>query len=125
MFDLEAVHGGALGNDRFEQHAQGRNIPLAVTQVVKQPSLGMLQLDLEDVIKRPACGQHAKLTVEDNEGFDDRIDDGLRQRLSVLELGNGIDQRGHENSSCQVLYGTYRGAVGGIIGPPGDGRCGV
>jgi hypothetical protein len=32
VIDLEAVHGHALGDDGLQQHAQGRDVPLAVAQ---------------------------------------------------------------------------------------------
>jgi hypothetical protein len=86
--DLEPVHRRLLGDDRLQQEAQGRDVPLAVAQAVEQPPLGLARIDLEGLVERSARGQHVEARVQDDQRLVDRVHDGLGQRLGALESGN-------------------------------------
>ena len=95
MLDLEAVHGGLLGNDRLQQDAKGGNVPLAVAERIKQPAPRMLGIDLEGLVERDARRQHAKLVVEHDKRLGDRVDDRLREclRVEVLKIHHEAEAR--------------------------------
>jgi len=86
MFDLEPVHRGPFGDDRFEQQPERRNVPLAVPQIVEQAAVGLFGIDLEGRVKGAARGEHPKLPVEHQEGFGDSIDDRLGEDLRVEDV---------------------------------------
>ena len=86
MLDLEAVHGGFLGDDRLEQEAKRRNIPLAVAQIVKQAVPHLLGIDFERLVEGAAGRQDVKLLVEHQKWLWNRVDDRLRQDLRVVDI---------------------------------------
>lgn len=104
MLDLEAVHGGLLGNDRLQQQAKGRNIPLAVAERVEQRALGLRGVDFECLVEGAAGGQHAKFLIEDQERLGDRVDDRLRQRLRILDIRDGLKHGQSQTSGVLPLW---------------------
>ena len=66
---------------------QRGNVPLAVAQCVKQLALRLVVADLEFLIERAARGEHAEVLVEHQERFAHGIDDRLRERARLLDLG--------------------------------------
>ena len=86
MLDLVALHHALLGYDFLEQHAELRNVPLAIAQRVKRPALGVVGLDPEGRIKGAARGDHAQLLVEHKNGLADGVDNALSERPRVCDV---------------------------------------
>ena len=100
MLDLIALHHAVLGNDLFQEHAELRDVPLAVAQRIEQPTLGVLGADLEGQIERAAGGDHAQLLVEDENGLVDRVDNALGERPRIGDGGKlFLDAGMHEASA--------------------------
>ena len=95
MADFEVVHRGVLGDDGLQQQPQGRDVPLAVAQVVKQAAVGVLRIDLEDLVERAAGDDHPKVRIEHQERLMDGVQDGLSQRLGVFDSEKRIDHAAH------------------------------
>ena len=53
---LEPVHLRSFRDNGFKQEPEGRNIPLAVAQVVEKPALSLPGMHFEDIVERAACG---------------------------------------------------------------------
>ncbi len=91
MIDLEAVHGGLLGDDRLHEHAQGGDVPLAVAEPVEQAADRVLGIDLERRIEGATGREHPELGVEHDEGLVDGVDDRLSQSLGVNDPMQLVD----------------------------------
>ena len=86
VLHLKVVQHTVIGSDLFQQRAQGRNIPLAITQRVQQLALRFLPVDAECQVERAACRNDAQVLVEDQERLAHRINDGLRKRATILNV---------------------------------------
>ena len=87
VLDLIAFHHAVLGNDLFQEHAELRDVPLAVAQRVEQPALGVLGADPEGQVEGTAGGDHAQLLVENDDGLAHRVDNALGKRTGIREGG--------------------------------------
>src|SRR5258705_3235146 len=79
MLDLITLHHAALVYDFFQQHAKLWNVPLAIAQCVKKSALGVLGANLECRIEGAACGKHAEVFIEHQNGLADSVDNALSE----------------------------------------------
>src|SRR3984893_14772549 len=86
MLDLERVHGGALRDDFLQKDAKSWNLPLAIAERVERPAQDVLTVDLECQVVGAADGEHAEVAVKHEQGFADRVHDGLRERPRILDV---------------------------------------
>src|SRR3984893_19352025 len=105
MLDLVVFHGSLLGKDFSKQQTKLRNIPLTVSEVIQEFALRVIGIDFERQIEGSACGNDPKLLIEHNERFSNRVDDSVRKRPGILDLGE--------------LFSEHVSEHGGH--PPGDG----
>ena len=52
------------GNDLLQQLSQARNIPLVIAQLIEQPPLGLLGLDIKGLVECPVSLPYPQLRVE-------------------------------------------------------------
>jgi hypothetical protein len=84
--NFEAVHRCVRRNDRFQQKAKRRNVPLAISQGIEQAAVCTFRINFEGLIKRAAGNAHMKAIVKDEERIMNRIDDGLCQHLGIFNI---------------------------------------
>src|ERR1700732_5099143 len=87
MLDFVVFHGSLLGKDFSKQQTKLRNIPLTVSEVIQKFALRVVGMDFECQIERSARGNDTKILIEHNERFSNRVDDGVRKRPGILDLG--------------------------------------
>src|SRR3954465_14210682 len=75
---LEVLKAGIARENAFQQHAEPRNIPLAVSQFIDQGALGFLRHHLKCPVKAGGGAVHAQIAIQNQERLPDRIDDSLR-----------------------------------------------
>ena len=99
--DLIGFDDAVLGKHLFQERLELRDVPLAFAQVVQEPPLGVLTIDLELEVKGPARRYDAELAVEHDQRLIDGIHDGLRQSAHVLNSEEGLNV-GHSFSSSDL-----------------------
>src|SRR5476649_1282876 len=85
MLDFEALDRCAMRDHALEQGAQGRNIPLPVSQIVDVTSLGLVRAGAERLVEGAIGRGDVEIAVEDDERAGNGLDyfDGgnLRDRI--------------------------------------------
>src|SRR5438270_9932889 len=87
MLDFIVFHRSLLRKDIFQQHAERRNIPLTISQVIQELALGVVGFDFESQIKRVVRSNDTKILIEDNDRFSDRLHDSMCKYPGVLDVG--------------------------------------
>ncbi len=91
VLDLEIVHRDAVGDDRLEQVAQRRYVPLAVAEREQQAAVRVGRLHLEGLVEGAARREHVEVLIEDEERLRNRVDDRQRENLGVFQLAKRVD----------------------------------
>ena len=91
VLDLVAVEHRLIREDLFQKCPQHRNVPLAVTQRVKQPPLRIIAACLKRLVERAASGDDAQILVQHQQRLAHSVDDGAREGLPVLKCGKRFD----------------------------------
>ena len=86
VLDLTIRYQAMFRDNFIEQQAKFRNIPLPVTQRVKEFPLCLLGAHLKCRIEGAARSNYAQLFVEYNYRLPDRIDDALSQCTGVCGI---------------------------------------
>src|ERR1700730_3156498 len=73
VLDLEPLHGCAMGDDALKESAQRGNIPLPISEVVNETALGLFRACAEGLIKRAIGGGNNQVSVENDEGAGDGL----------------------------------------------------
>src|SRR5579872_464363 len=94
VLDFIILHHAMVRDNFLEQQAKFRNIPLPVTQCVKEFSLCLLGAHLECRIEGAARSNNAQPFVEYNDRFADCIDDALGQCAGVYDIGKLLSEIG-------------------------------
>lgn len=83
MFHLEVVESSALRKDLFQKGPQGRNIPLAVAQIVDQVPRRFFRPDLEPLVERVVSRLHPQVGIQHDHGFPHGVHDALGEAIGL------------------------------------------
>ena len=75
---LEILNRGFIGQNIFENRAQGGNIPLSLSQLIQKAPFSSARRQLERLIKGPARRADTKVAVQDQKRFPDGGENPLR-----------------------------------------------
>src|SRR5579871_4005764 len=78
VFDFESFDGCAVRNYAFEKRAEGRNVPLAIAQIVNETADRLVRVGAKNLIERPVRRRNIQVPVEDEKGAGNGLDDIAR-----------------------------------------------
>jgi hypothetical protein len=106
MLNLILIHRTAVGYEIFQEHSEFWNVPLAIAQLIKMLSLGIIRNGHKLHIEGPARGDDPQVFVEDDQRFPDSVHHRLRERTSVFDLAELFSKHGWPFSPCATFQIT-------------------
>lgn len=94
MLNFVLIHRTVIAYNFLQQQAKLWNIPLAVAQLIKILSLGVVGIRPELHVERPARGDDPQFFVKNDQKFSNGVYHRLRERTGVFDFAELLFKHG-------------------------------